>query len=90
MTIPIAPIAGILGMEAVGKIVTDVTTNRFYDIPVHLKQMVGITSKGDFYLPLLIRNVLPPVMGLIVHKVVGGKLGLNRMLAQSNVPFIRI
>jgi len=36
------------------------------------------------------RGLLPVVMGLLVHKYVGGKLGVNRALAGAGVPLIRL
>lgn len=33
---------------------------------------------------------LPLAAGVLVHKFVGGKLGVNRMLANAGVPFIRL
>lgn len=35
-------------------------------------------------------GVLPLVVGALVHKFVGGSLGVNRTLAAAGVPFIRI
>ena len=35
-------------------------------------------------------GLLPVIGGVLIHKFVGGKLGVNRMLAQAGVPFIRI
>ena len=35
-------------------------------------------------------GMLPVVLGFLVHKFVGGSLGINRMLAQARVPFIRL
>ena len=32
----------------------------------------------------------PMLAGLLVHKVVGGALGINRALARSGIPYIRI
>lgn len=36
------------------------------------------------------RGLLPVVAGILVHKFVGGKLGVNRALAGAGVPFIRL
>lgn len=35
-------------------------------------------------------GLLPVIGGLVVHKLVGGTLGLNRTLASAGIPFIRI
>lgn len=36
------------------------------------------------------RGLLPVVAGLLVHKFVGGRLGVNRALANAGVPLIRL
>lgn len=36
------------------------------------------------------RGLLPIIGGLLVHKYIGGKLGINRMLSRAGVPIIRI
>lgn len=38
----------------------------------------------------LMRGTVPIVLGVLLHKIVGGKLGVNKMLAQANVPLLRI
>ncbi len=35
-------------------------------------------------------GLYPILAGMFVHKFVGGALGVNRMLASSRVPFVRI
>jgi hypothetical protein len=35
-------------------------------------------------------GLMPLVIGGIVHKYVGGKLGVNRALSQAGIPIIRI
>ncbi|GAH94226.1 unnamed protein product [marine sediment metagenome] len=35
-------------------------------------------------------GLLPILLGMGVHKIVGSKLGVNRMLGRAKVPFIRI
>lgn len=38
----------------------------------------------------LIEGMGPVVAGILVHKYIGGKLGVNRMLANAGVPLVRI
>jgi len=46
---------------------------------------------GQFQPDMLKRGLLPLIIGVLVHKFVGGPpLNLNRALAAANVPFIRI
>ena len=47
-------------------------------------------STGKFTTANLRLGLYPIVAGFLVHKVIGGMLGINRMLARSGVPFIRI
>lgn len=35
-------------------------------------------------------GLYPILMGMGVHWLVGGKLGVNRMLAQARIPFLRL
>lgn len=32
----------------------------------------------------------PIVIGILGHKIIGGKLGVNRVLANAGIPFIRL
>lgn len=45
----------------------------------------GKWSGGD-----MIHGLTPVVLGLAAHKFIGGKLGINRMLAKSGIPLVRI
>lgn len=45
---------------------------------------------ANFDLQRMKWGTLPIIIGLLVHKFVGGKLGINKMLARSGVPFIRL
>jgi hypothetical protein len=35
-------------------------------------------------------GLLPIVAGIFVHKIIGGGLGINRVLSSSGIPWIRI
>lgn len=35
-------------------------------------------------------GTIPIIVGLLVHKLVGNKLGVNRALGQAGVPWIRL
>lgn len=48
-------------------------------------------DRNKFEIEGLTRGVLPLVLGLLVHKFVGGPpLNLNKTLANARVPFLRI
>ena len=38
----------------------------------------------------LTKGLLPLVIGIVVHKVVGGFLGVNRALGRARVPILRV
>jgi hypothetical protein len=38
----------------------------------------------------MVTGLFPIALGFGVHKYIGGKLGLNRMLSKAGVPLIRI
>lgn len=53
--------------------------------------MTGIDVDGRFYPDYLVRTYAPLIMGMLIHKFVGGSpLNLNRTLASAGVPIIRI
>jgi hypothetical protein len=35
-------------------------------------------------------GLIPIVAGLLIHKYIGGRLGINRMLSRAGVPFVRL
>jgi hypothetical protein len=35
-------------------------------------------------------GLIPVVVGILVHRVIGGYLGVNRALAGAGIPFVRI
>jgi len=90
MTIPLAPIMGLLPMVNRG-----ITAAMAGDLPTAMTHLtydtIGVDGAGVFHGDKLISNILPLVAGLLVHKFVGGPpLNLNRILANAKIPFIRI
>ena len=89
-TIPLAPVLGIavslaspIKMALAGQ----------YDAAIEEAgaRLLGIDGSGGFHWDWMARGVGPIVVGLLVHKFVGGApFNLNRMLASANVPVIRI
>jgi hypothetical protein len=94
MTIPIAPIAGLIGGLAAGPNapVELALSGNFNEAGVALMaRYTGWNAHtGGFDLGSLTAGIGPLAMGLIVHKVVGGMLGVNRMLAKNRVPYVRV
>lgn len=89
MTIPIAPIAGILGASAVQSAINNIKLGHWEAIPGNMATLIGVDSEGKFYLPALIQNMTPIVAGMVVHKL-ANKVGINRALASAKVPFLRV
>lgn len=90
-TIPLAPIAGLLaGLAMPIKMAVD---GKFDDAAreVALNYTGWNAWQGKFEIDRLARGLGPLIIGMVVHKFVGGPpLNVNRMLAAANVPFIRI
>jgi hypothetical protein len=52
---------------------------------------LGLTTENVFKAEALMSGLAPLIIGGLVHKYVGGApINMNRMLAQANVPIIRI
>jgi len=90
MTIPVAalagfvPLAGVVmtsfkqgGIELAGNNLVSNLTG--YDINTKTWNF-GYMAKGT----------IPIIAGLLAHKLIGQKLGVNRMLANAGVPFVRV
>ena len=45
---------------------------------------------GDWNPALLSMGTVPLILGMLVHKFVGGRLGVNRALASAGIPIIRL
>lgn len=89
-TIPLAPIAGVVaGMaEPVKHLMNGQYEEALYAVS---RNYTGYRPQAQKWEPqLLMRGLVPLIVGGLVHKFVGGSLGINRMLAQAGVPIIRI
>ena len=91
MTIPLAPIIGLAaGMaKPAQKLMAG-------DIEGAIEELswnyLGYSpARKQFDITALVNGTLPLVVGLLVHKFVGGApLNFNKILAAAKVPFIRI
>jgi len=90
MTIPLAPIIGLASGLALPA--QEIIAGRIESgMDIALANFTGFSKDGSFNMERLKRGLLPVIAGLLVHKFVGGApLNLNRVLAASKVPFIRI
>jgi hypothetical protein len=99
-TLPIAPVAGIVGGIAMAKHPwaaegdTIINLAMRGDLQNAFKSIgpafTGFDDRGNFHLDAVLKVYGPMVLGAVIHWVVGGKLGINRMLGRAKVPIIRI
>lgn len=93
-TIPVAAVAGFLPLLNYAYLgYKGWPENRLYGMMTELvyyatgyHQRLRIWNPGDG----MVKGIGPIVMGLLVHKVIGQKLGLNRVLKSAGIPIIRI
>lgn len=90
-TIPLGPVLGLAaGMAGPIKKLIDGEVEAAMEIAV--ENYTGFNIPQQKWNPTSLgRGLIPLVLGLVVHKFVGGApLNLNRTLARANVPLIRI
>jgi hypothetical protein len=90
MTIPIAPLAGLaVGVLPIfAKVQQSGWKEGVNDVMWKYMAYNPWTKKLD--ITGLWQGLFPLTVGVLIHKFVGGKLGVNRALSQAKVPFIRI
>lgn len=90
MTIPLAPIIGLFAGSSTA--ISDAIGGNFEGAMYELsRNYTGYDpANKKFNIKNLQKGLLPLAIGVGVHKIIGGKLGLNRTLAAANVPFIRL
>ena len=84
MTMPLAVVApvALLGYD----IATDVLGGQ---MDVAKAKLTGVTSDGRFDPKVLVKYYGPILAGVVVHKA-AGMFGVNRVIANARIPFIRI
>ncbi len=90
LNIPLAVVGGLAGAPDLRLAVTQALSGQGQNAMKSLARVIGIQSDGKFNSGLLLANVGSITLGLLIHKFIGGKLGLNRMLGQSGIPFVRL
>ena len=90
MTIPVAALAGFapLAIEAVGAWKAGGPANMASRVLI--KTTGYNTQDGKWYGAQMMEGLGPIVLGLMVHKYIGGKMGINRQLARSGIPLLRL
>jgi len=90
-TIPLAPIIGFAAAPDVRKGFEAATKGDWGNSLKFFGQVIGVGADGRFRFDLLKNNMFPIIVGLLVHKFVGGRpLNLNQVLARSGIPLVRI
>jgi len=94
-TIPLAPTLGIVG--GFGDLVTRAMAGEDLQhlLAVATLRATGFNTESGAFEPHhpdgLIRGMGPVIAGLLIHKFVGGwPLNVNRMLASSGIPYVRL
>lgn len=95
-TLPVAVVAGFA--PGVGRMVYHATHNdhgqgnAIANVGVEAGRIfLGYDSRsGSFNATDMMYGLLPVVLGGIIHKFIGGGLGVNRMLARAGVPILRV
>lgn len=89
-TLPLAPIAG-LSAGMIEPLNALMGGNWEHALAVLSYNYTGYNPEDrSFNIMRLQRGLLPLIIGGLVHKYVGGTLGINRALAASGVPIVRI
>lgn len=89
LTIPIAVVAGMLpGVASIA--------SKFPEggLPLMAQEAGRIFTGYDYKLGQwnigwMKYGALPLVLGALAHKIIGGRLGVNRALSSAGIPFIR-
>jgi hypothetical protein len=89
MTIPLAPVLGIIGTPAVSNAIAATMQGNYTGAITWLKGLAGIGQAGSFDLGVGLSNWKPIAAGLLVHKG-ASMLGINRVLAKAKIPVLRV
>lgn len=90
LTIPLAPLAGLaVGMAPVIRKVLDGAPDQAA-IELAFRYTGWNGWENRYQIKALQYGLLPLVAGFMVHKYVGGKLGVNAALSRAGIPLFRI
>jgi len=81
--------AGIIAMPAVREAFDCATRGDWKNSFRALGYITGVDSNGKWSSQLMMSNLLPPVAGIVAHKV-ATMAGINRVLAKAKIPLVRI
>jgi len=90
MTIPIAPVLGLTGTLLGNGVVEKAMAGDYSGALSWARyNITGVYGDGTFNPAGLIQNWMPTIIGVGVH-IAASKLGVNRMLANAKVPYVRV
>lgn len=90
MTIPIAPVMGLIATATNNGVIQNAQAGNWNLVMDALKwNFTGIAPDGSFNGAALIQNITPLAIGMGIH-IAASKLGVNRVMAQAKIPYIRI
>lgn len=89
-TLPVAVLAGFgpMASDVIHGYQTGGIASATNDLLANLSGYNARAKTWDF--ALLAKGMGPVVAGLLVHKIIGGKLGVNGALARAGVPWLRL
>lgn len=89
MTIPLAPVLGILGTPAVSNAIAAGMQGNFTGAITYARGLAGLGQSGAFDWSTFWANWTPMLAGILAHKA-AGKLGINATLGRAKIPLLRI
>ena len=90
MTIPIAPVLGLTGTILGARVLPRAMEGNYAQALMELRlNVTGVDGNGNFNPGYLVQSWLPTVAGVLVH-MAATKFGVNRMLANARVPYVRV
>ncbi len=94
LTVPLALVGGLAAgtAPAIAKLLAKNPIGALDDIAFAYAGVAGVQSGNPHFAPEgFQRGLVPLIIGALVHKFVGGApLNVNRTLASSGIPFVRI
>jgi len=88
ITIPISIVAGFA--PGIGAVATQFPNVKNMTSVASIVYLGYDPSTNKFNPRTMAAGTLPVLLGVAVHKFIGGTFGVNRMLAAAGVPFIRL
>jgi len=89
MTIPVAPIIGIVASKPFRDSFAAISSGQWANLPYIAGHFVGIQDDGKFSFTMLKDSMTPVVAGILAHKV-ASIAGINKILGKAKVPYLRI